>query len=104
MIKDFRCAVAGCGNRRTKKGVGEWRSKCYRHHNEGKAKNPYHRFRERVRLSSVGRRRFPNLRCEECGVEGVCDRHRIDGSKGYRLGNVRILCQRCHFKEHGVAL
>lgn len=46
---------------------------------------------------------FPNNKCELCGWEGVCDRHRkISGKNGgkYTKDNVIVVCPNCHRMIH----
>jgi hypothetical protein len=96
-----KCEYPGCVNRAASKGVRNgvrrYRPWCYKH----KRLNPYQADRQKKRPGSkVRRERFPNGRCEECGVEGANHRHRIEPIFGYRLGNVRILCGRHHVEAH----
>jgi hypothetical protein len=80
-----------------KNGQARYSTLCYRH---GHKNRPYQKLRQKFRPNSKGRKRFPNTQCQKCGNIAICDRHRLDGSKGYSSGNVLILCPSCHQKHH----
>lgn len=46
-----------------------------------------------------------NHTCQECGsTEDVAVHHIVDASKGgdkFALDNLRTLCEKCHYEEHG---
>jgi hypothetical protein len=97
------CRIVLCYNLvetkgRQKNGQPCYRSLCSRH--SGKRNRPYQKHRQKFRHNSKGRKRFPNTQCQKCGEVTVCDRHRIDGSNGYRNGNIVILCPTCHQSLH----
>jgi len=85
-----KCNLPDCNNLqrnrgKTKAGKTIWGNLCWTHH------------RLKYNMSLGGKQWIKNKKCELCGWDkGPCDRHRIDGKKGYSKQNVKILCPNCH--------
>jgi hypothetical protein len=88
------CNVEGCTNsqafRGFKRGKPSYRGRCEKHG------RPYGQLRQRLRPKSKDRRRIENHLCERCGINEVCDRHRLIPEIGWKKNNVLILCRSCH--------
>ena len=97
-----KCQTGGCGNvaeRRGKKQGGD--NKLCTTHRKRKYGMPRLGSRARRILRDGGF--FEKNKCETCGWDGPCDRHRMltgkDGGR-YIKGNIAILCPNCHRLQH----
>ncbi len=90
------CVVEGCSNLqrskgRTRSGVLNYDNYCNFHH---KLK---YTVPDGEGLFKISKKYIENKKCVICGWDkGPCDRHRLDNTKGYEEGNVKILCPNCH--------
>lgn len=103
-----KCLIDGCYRKqklagRTKDGKPRYKPLCQYHCRIKYGMPPADEVfeSEMIKDNWSSRARFANKKCSQCGWDkAYCDRHKLVKKKGYREGNVLILCPNCHRLIH----